>query len=282
MIEGRAVLRKLNILYQISKYISSTLDIDKVLRFILTGVTFGNGFGYNRAHLFLVDRKNKYLSGRMAVGPENAEDSANIWEDINEKDYSLEEFLEKQTGNKSVPSQLDKKIKEIKIPISSDKLVAKSYKQNEIKNIDLDSGKYRKEDFEKKLLDYIDYPRFCIIPLSSFKNPVGILIVDNKYNQRIITQEDINFLYMLSQQATLAIDNANAYQDLKKIIEKLVKVNEKINYLKEYNENIVENIPIGICVVNKEALIRACNSYFCRMFNKKKSALRDLMWQSIS
>ncbi|MDZ7837781.1 MAG: hypothetical protein U5N58_07390 [Actinomycetota bacterium] len=40
--------RKLNILYQISKYVSSTLDLSKILKTILTGVTFGNGFGYNQ------------------------------------------------------------------------------------------------------------------------------------------------------------------------------------------------------------------------------------------
>lgn len=271
--EDKTVLRKLNILYQISKYVSSTLDIDKVLKIILTGVTFGNGFGFNRAHLFLADRSNEHLVGRMAVGPDSKQDSVKIWEGIKEKDYSLDAFLKSQVKNKGIHSQIDKKIKDIKIPLSTGKLASRSYRDNKIENVDLGSPQYKEEDIEKELIEYIGYPRFCIIPLSSFKRPAGILIVDNKYNQRIIDEEDITFLYMLSQQATLAIENANAYQDLKRIIKRLVQVNEKINYLKEYNENIVENIPVGICVVNVESIIRACNSYFCRMVDRGKGSL---------
>ncbi|MCG9479592.1 MAG: PAS domain-containing protein [Actinomycetia bacterium] len=270
--------RKLNILYQISKYVSSTLDLSKILKTILTGVTFGNGFGYNRAYLFLAEKSDQYLAGRLAVGPDNAQDAANIWQQIQEKNFSLEDFLTRNSKHQydHYYSQLDQRVRNIKIPVDSRKLVAKSYQDNEIINVDLTAPGFDREQIESEILTLIDYEKFCLIPLASFNRRLGVMIVDNKYNHREITADDISFLYMLSQQAAQAIENASAYRDLKDIVSRLVKVNEKINYLKEYNENILENIPIGICVVDNKFDINACNSSFCLMAGKEKQQLMGM------
>jgi len=272
--EYKSTLRKLNILYQISRYVSSTLNLDKVLRTILTGVTFGNGFGFNRAYLFLADRRGEYLAGRMAVGPDSEQDAADIWSQIKEKNYSLEDFLNAKSREESFTcSRLDAEVKDIKIPINSESLAARAFKENRVVNVDTEKDEFKNQPVEPQITALIDYPRFCIIPMASFGRPLGVMIVDNKYNRRDITPDDISFLLMLSQQATLAIENANAYHDLKKIVNRLVKINQKINYLKEYNENILENIPIGICVVDTDFNINACNSSFCLMAKKKKDEL---------
>ncbi|MGM0365566.1 MAG: ATP-binding protein [Actinomycetota bacterium] len=270
----KSTLRKLNVLYQISRYVSSTLNLENVLRTILTGVTFGNGFGFNRAYLFLADKRGEYLAGRMAVGPASEEDAARIWNQIREENYSLEGFLNaKSREQRHTPSRLDAEVKSIKIPIKSECLIAAAFRKRRVVNVDLEADDFKGRAVEPQINALIDYPRFCVIPMASFGRTMGVMIVDNKYNRRDITSDDISFLLMLSQQATLAIENANAYYDLKKIVNRLVKINQKINYLKEYNENILENIPIGICVVDTAYNINACNSSFSLMAGKKKAEL---------
>lgn len=270
--EESSTLRKLNILYLISKHVSSTLDLPRILRTILTGVTFGDGFGFNRAYLFLADSSQKYLEGRLAVGPDSYQDAHRIWQHIKQINCSLEDFLNHDSCQKGYSSELDRQIKYIKIGLDSGKLAAQAYHKNKVINVDIDQPGFQGK-VEPQLLSFIDYGKFCIIPLASFNRRLGLMIVDNKYNRREITAEDISFLGMLSQQAALAIENANAYHDLKHIVNRLVKVNEKIRYLKEYNENILQNIPIGICVLDTEFNINACNFSFCRMLSATRQQL---------
>jgi signal transduction histidine kinase len=46
---------------------------------------------------------------------------------------------------------------------------------------------------------------------------IGVILVDNLYNQNPITEEDIHFLSMFSNQAGLAIENAILYRNLEEV-----------------------------------------------------------------
>jgi signal transduction histidine kinase len=46
---------------------------------------------------------------------------------------------------------------------------------------------------------------------------IGVILVDNLYNQNPITEEDIHFLAMFSNQAGLAIENAILYRNLEEV-----------------------------------------------------------------
>ncbi len=292
--EYQDILRQYNILNQISKTVSSTLDLNKILKIILTGVTFGDGFGFNRAFLFLIDRHSKNLRGRMAIGPSSAEDAWKVWNEIKDKNYSLEEYLgSEKFENEQQFSVLDEKIKQISMPIDKNRVVWKCLQDGIPRNVDLvsaaaggenepveDSGpaalfKERQafsQDglvqvitvndsalIDAELAEYIDHPKFCIIPLISRTKKVGILIVDNKYNQRDITSDDIKFLLLLGQFAASSIRNTIIYNDLKDSISALSKLNMKLNYLKDYNEKIIESIPVSIIVVDHNFTVTQCN-----------------------
>ena len=252
-----------------AKTVSSTLDLNEILRIILTGVTFGDGFGFNRAFLFLIDRQAKHLVGRMARGPATSEEAWKIWDDILHKSVPLEEFLmsEKLDTHREI-SMLDEEIRKIRIDIDPDKVLFLCLQDGIPRNVDLTHNIPASENnnivsdiylFEQNLLDYLDYPKFCIIPLISRTKKVGVLIVDNKYNHRQITDEDINFLLMLSQFAASSIRNTIIYNDLKESLKALAKLNLKHKYLKEYNEKILESIPVSIIVLDNNMTVAMCN-----------------------
>lgn len=292
------ILRQYNILNQISKTVASTLDLNKILKIILTGVTLGDGFGFNRAFLFFIDRHSKNLKGRMAVGPSSAEDAWKVWSEIQDKNYSLEEFLSSEKFESEQQfSALDEKIRNISIPVDKNMVIWKCLDDGIPRNIDLTSpvpgseneaiinsakdseptvlfgeGQAPGQDnliqaitvndaalVDAGLAEYIDHPKFCIIPLISRTKKVGILVVDNKYNQREITSDDIKFLLMLGQFAASSIRNTIIYNDLKDSISALSKLNMKLNYLKDYNEKIIESIPVSIIVVDHNFTVTQCN-----------------------
>jgi len=263
------ILRQYSILNLIAKIVSSTLDLNKILRIILSGVTFGDGFGFNRAFLFLIDRQAKHLVGRMAIGPATPEDAWKIWEEIQQKTLPLEEFLmSEKFDTHHETSKLDEEIRKIKFDIDPDKVIFMCLQDGIPRNVDLTQSVPSSENndivsdiylFEQNLLDYLDYPKFCIIPLISRSRKVGVMIVDNKYSHRQIKSEDINFLLMLSQFAASSIRNTIIYNDLKDSLNALAKLNLKHKYLKEYNEKILESIPVSIIVLDHNMNVTMCN-----------------------
>ena len=76
--------RELNILYEISNAMRTTLELENILYIILTGVTSHTGLGFNRAILFLTNTQNNRLEPQMAIGPESAEDAQKIWNYANQ------------------------------------------------------------------------------------------------------------------------------------------------------------------------------------------------------
>ena len=252
-----------------AKTVSSTLDLNEILRIVLTGVTFGDGFGFNRAFLFLIDRQAKHLVGRMAIGPATPEEAWKIWDDVLKKNIPLEEFLMfEKLETQYASSKLDEEIRKIRIDIDPDKVLFMCLQDGIPRNVDLTQNITAPENndlvsdvnlFEQNLLDYLDYPKFCIIPLISRTKKVGVMIVDNKYNHRPIMSEDINFLLMLSQFAASSIRNTIIYNDLKDSLGALAKLNLKHKYLKEYNEKILESIPVSIIVLDHNMTVTMCN-----------------------
>ena len=71
---------ELSRLFFISSAMRGTLELDKLLRMVLTAVTMGNGLGFNRAILFLIDEDKDTLKGAMGVGPVSQMEAGQIWE----------------------------------------------------------------------------------------------------------------------------------------------------------------------------------------------------------
>lgn len=272
------LLRRYNILNSISKIVASTRELNKILGITLRGVTFGNGFGFNRAMLFLIDERANTLKGRLAIGTETAEEAWKVWADILQKNYSLEEFLSLEKFGNGEPSSFNQKILDISIPIKKDFIIEQCLNDGNPKNVDLTLNNMTDEDFmikdasiiEKEILDLVNHPRFCMIPLICRTKKVGIIIVDNKYNNREITREDCVFLMMLGQFAASSIRNTMIYDELRESLNKLANVNYQIKLLKEYNENILESIPLNVFVVDNDFYVTACNKNFSDLMNMQK------------
>jgi nitrogen fixation/metabolism regulation signal transduction histidine kinase len=75
---------------------------------------------------------------------------------------------------------------------------------------------------------------------------------------------------MLGQFAASAVRNTIIYDELKESLNKLANVNYQMKLLKEYNENILESIPLNVFVVDKDFYITACNNNFSKLLRTPK------------
>jgi diguanylate cyclase (GGDEF)-like protein len=207
------VKQELDILYEISNALRSTLKLDEILYIILTAVTSHEGLEFNRAMLFLIDESGNFLEGKKAMGPESVEDANKIWKDIESKKMTLEDLIAvyKFSKEKYEHTTLNRLVNSIKIPVKDSASVLTiaiadgmplQIKINELdKKID--------EDFIKKLR----LEDFVVVPLKTHDKVLGIIIADNLFTKKPITKEDLRMLAMLATHAGFAIENSRLYEE---------------------------------------------------------------------
>ncbi|MFQ5560959.1 MAG: GAF domain-containing protein, partial [Nitrospinota bacterium] len=113
-------IKELLLLYDISVAMQSTVSLNKIIRIILSCVTVGDLFGFNRAILFLFDEKTHMLNGMMGIGPDGAEEAARVWQSIPKINNLVSWLTFQEDGPPDSGKYFDKFAKELKIPISRD------------------------------------------------------------------------------------------------------------------------------------------------------------------
>src|SRR4030043_1593907 len=78
-------MRQLSMLMELNKALLTTVNFERIIHMTLTAITIGDGLGFNRAMLFLVNEKGQVLEGTMAVGPDNAEEAGRIWATLSQR-----------------------------------------------------------------------------------------------------------------------------------------------------------------------------------------------------
>ena len=206
------VKRELSVLYEVSNAMRTTLKLDQIFYMILTALTSHEGLGFNRAMLFLVIEKEKFLEGKMGIGPHSGEEADRIWKGIEEENLSLEDLLSSYDKFKRDPeSKLNILVKGIKIPLSEDMgILALTILEGMPFEVSTDMAKERVSPVIKNVLS-TDY--FVTVPLKSKDKTLGAILVDNIFTKKAITKSDIRILTMFANHAGLAIENSRLYEE---------------------------------------------------------------------
>ncbi len=112
--------------------------------------------------------------------------------------------------------------------------------------------------FEKKhpsdfrILSSLKY--FQFLALKTRGNLTGVIAFGLKQDNRYLSLEDWELMYSIASSLSLSVENASLYSKLEN------QLNE-INLLKEFNENIIENLNLGIVVLSKFNTIQTWNSF---------------------
>jgi diguanylate cyclase (GGDEF)-like protein len=190
----------------------TTLELNPILYIILTGVTSHVGLGFNRALLFLVNKKERRLECKMAIGPESGEHADKVWRYITDAKQELKDLIETDRIPESVyHSSLYMALKDLVIPLSKDEnnLLASAYRIRTPMHITPDIIKEYQSD---PLLKVFPTKELVIMPLKAKDIINGLIIADNLYTQKPINDDDIKMFTMLANQAGLAIENSQLYE----------------------------------------------------------------------
>jgi signal transduction histidine kinase/uncharacterized protein YigA (DUF484 family) len=263
--ENEKRVRELTILWELSKALLTTVNFEHIIQMTLTAITIGAGLGFNRAMLFMVNEKSRSLEGTMAVGPDNAEEAGIIWATLSKEKGSLSDLIGQLYLSKDKNSALNTIVKEIHVPLElKDCILPRTVLEGKPLNIQLprlekigtqtpcERGCRLGSEVGCHVGEHLSQdPRvysFATVPLWGKGKVIGVILVDNLYNQNPITDEDIQILTMFSTQAGLAIENAILYRNLEEVHQRLKETQtfllhqEKMAALGELSSTVAHEI----------------------------------------
>ncbi|MCX7988869.1 MAG: PAS domain S-box protein [Thermodesulfovibrio sp.] len=218
----------------VSSVVRSTLSLNTLLRMILTVITMGEGLGFNRAVLFLLDEENNTLRGKMAVGPSNYEEAWQIWSSLSKSKKSLYEVLEELSKKElEEDSFFDRLCKNLSIPLDINNTpIVKAVKEKKVFNIQ----DVHKEEADPIIIQQLGSFAYAIVPLISKGKSIGAIWVDNLYTRKPITDQDINFLKGFADQVAGAIENAWIFEKVEQAEKEMEMLFDSITDLLYYTD----------------------------------------------
>jgi len=215
------------LLYEAGIAISSTDNIEQLFHIILTSVTLGDGLGFNRAALFLVDKKEGIIKGVLGVGPDSAKEAARIWDglkNLNLKGKMSEWLLNEINIEAQNKSKFCKEVQSIQYRIEESPIVQKLLQTKQ--PILLKAG--QEKEIDRQITDKIILEEFAISPLISRSNLIGFMLVDNFFNKKPITEDDLNILLLFSNRVAIAIENLLNIEEYKQLNRMLISIQTRL------------------------------------------------------
>ena len=218
--ENEKKLKELSLLYRMSNTMLSTLKLNKLIHLTLTALTSGPTPFFERAMLFLVNERSGMLVGMLGLTAETApalplphggsdDILASRW-DISEEEMAEQresDFCRQVMGKRleldgslNIASQAALEKRLIHIPGDED-------------GNDLYPG---------------HGPALAASPLIAHGQSVGVVLVDNALTGAAMSQEQLRFLQLFTNQAGMAIENSMLYNQIEDANRQLNEAQESL------------------------------------------------------
>jgi len=280
----REEIEKREILHKIGEDFRSTMDLDEMEHIAIQGIV--RGLMFDRAVLLLVDQEKQTLEGKMGIGV--VEDVVKRVKIPLDRKYGIlaETVLDAkpfnvQGGIYDMSLNPEKSIKCWEFH-QCDKVDCPAYSADDLrcwlqsKTHCYDNTQMNFEDkaevccqcpviqeaYGKKailILLMFGSKAFATVPLMAQDKATGIIMVDNLYTKRKVTDEDIKWLSVFAAQAGMAIENAVLYKKLKSRIEaadeELKQKVAALTEMKNFNDSILQNMSNGLITIDMQSKI---------------------------
>ena len=257
---------RIHVLHQLSVKMNtaylSTVELDEILQAVLVGITADEGLRFNRAFLAMFDDDNRYLSGRMAIGPDCQDEAGRIWSEIDDRSMSFMDIVHDfRKSCEEEDSEVNRLVRSLEIPVDDhDNILIKVANERRSVQVSpsngcipiplerrsgerlLGGGKKWPDEAERReakgfeplavpleLIEQLKVEEFVVVPLFSPRRSFGVIIVDNFVTGRKISRNHINSLELFASQASLAVERSHLYQDQENKISELEALTEELD-----------------------------------------------------
>jgi len=223
--EQRRQSEQMQIISNLNLALEGTLDLDRVLRLVLTCVTAGHALGFNRAFVFLLDSPGRKLVGNLAIGPTSQEEAGRIWKEIADQSLTLEELLaveEPADGDQALSGL----VRSFEIPLEQSENVLVRTLSTHQPAIVRDARS--DPDVGADLTRALQLEEFVCVPLVARDEPLGVMLADDRFSRTAMDEHRVELLRMFSAQASMAIANAHAYQRIRDQVAEIHRTHQEL------------------------------------------------------
>ena len=267
-------IQKLNAVYKISQAMNYSMDLNNIMKILLLGLTSERGFGFDRAMLLIRDKSSKILRGKMWLGMSENEKDLKVWNKLKQRLMMYNDFadyLRQEALSLDLSSYLNDVVRNINISYIGDNVLERVVLRKALISVVPQLVKERESEL-LNLVQILGTENFICIPLIGRHETLGVIIADNKYSQKTLSENDIRLLKLLSSSAGLAIEsvmNLLEVQDKNKEIQRRLDFFER---LEEFSRELLNSIDAAIIVLKKDGIIIEWNNKAEEFFGKLRSS----------
>lgn len=266
-------IQELNLLNNLTILIEKERNIKKGIHLLLTYITAEEGLSFNRALFF--EKKDNLLIGKYSVGSLTQEEAFQTWENLNTLPLDLY-----RKDELDVKSSLQNLIEATSFDLNNDLQLKQFIFNNSTSTLKQSINHLNFSKKTKKLLNKFNLKEFILLPMSSYDNILGLIIVDNAFDNKKITNNRISSLKSFATETSLIINNLNLYNEVKSIA-----IYDKLTSL--YNRRFFEeklNEEFNISLRNKTnlSLIMIDIDHFKNYNDKNGHIAGDTLLETIS
>lgn len=225
--------REFAFLRDVGLFLQGSLGRDEVIVMALTAITAGKGYGLNRAVLLLVDEENERLNGYLAVGPRTAADGWQIWNEIAERDESLQDLARRFLAEKLTDEQARFRdlLDGLSVPLARhDHLFITTLESRQSVHI---TQLWNETRLDPQQVELLGTSELVLVPLLSGARRIGILLADNIVTGAPISENDIHRLETFALPVSYAIERAALYELLRQELSNLTTAHQRLNAQQE-------------------------------------------------
>jgi len=212
--ENQVKVQRISTLYDVARALMSTVKMERLLSIMLYALISPGGLNFSRAILFLTSEEDEGLCARMAMGPRDRQEARRI----GRLPRGLLGDGASGAAGEEIRSLLWSDVGNLKIQMADAScFVARAVKEK--RPVRTESGCGSPEDAGGAASSRGGFcgshpASFAAVPLVVKGEARGAIYVDNLFQGRPITEEDIQLLTTFASNACLAMENASLYESL--------------------------------------------------------------------
>lgn len=225
--KNQMLLKELTILYDVGMAVQSVPKLEYGLWIILSGLTRGEAGGFNRAMLFMLNEKTKLFQGVMGLGPDSPEDAQRIWTALGQKSGALDQWMVTEAENDQYNrSAFNAYVKTLRIPFRpGENVLSEALTQRKTVNVkDAQNDPQVPRDF----INALGVNAFAVAPLTAREDNLGVILVDNRYNYKPISEGNLRLLSRFAIHASWVIENSRLFARLLETNKELLSIKEQL------------------------------------------------------
>jgi len=225
--KSQMLLKEQTILYDISQAVQTSTKLEHGLWIILSGITMGEAGGFNRAMVFIINENTNTLRGFMGLGPDSSEDAFRIWTQWGRKKKNMLQWVVSEADKDEYKnSGFNQLVQNMNFPIQpGENILVETVLQKTSFNV-TDAGKHPL--VSEAFVHSWQINAFATVPLIAHKEVLGVIMVDNKYNNKPISNEQLRLLTRFATHAGWVIENSRLFTKLLETNRELLSTREQL------------------------------------------------------